>query len=118
LLSPTAHRVIKPLPSRGHLTGAHPANVDDFRVSQLVRDYNLQQHGPDSPSAFLAGEPLQYLSDTELFVKSRNQFKTRAAPDSRGGGFRRKTKADDQAQAPGAAESREAGFKQQQKRER
>lgn len=82
-------------------------------MSQLVRDYNLQQ--PESPSACIAGEPVQYLSDTDLFLSRRN-FRRRAGLDSRGGGFRRKKKTDGP-QASDAAESREAGYKYQQTKE-
>ena len=78
-------------PSGAQLPGLAPTMLDEFRVSQLVRDYNM--HQPDSPSAVLAGEPVQYLSDTDLFM-TRGKFRQRAGLDSRGGGFRRKKKTD------------------------
>lgn len=81
--------------------------LDELRVSQMIREYNMRQ--PDSPSAyFAAGETTQYMSDTDLFLTRRN-FRRRAGLDSRGGGFRKKKRAD--VQVSDAEGSREAGFK-------
>ena len=45
--------------------------LDELRVSQMIREYNMRQ--PDSPSAyFAAGETTQYMSDTDLFLTRRN----------------------------------------------
>lgn len=101
-------------PSGPQLPGLGPTMLDEFRVSQLVRDYNM--HQPESPTAVLAGEPGQYLSDTDLFM-ARGKFRQRAGLDSRGGGFRRKKKTDAQAAASGAVDVREAGGKYQQARD-
>lgn len=68
----------------GSLAESQFGGTGQFRVSQMVQDYNEANRGLS---------PHEYMSDSELYVPGNRMGKSHGlSPPSRGGGFRNKVR--------------------------